>query len=94
MAAVRELTKLHEEIFRGRLGELGDWAQNARGELVLVIEGAEQPETADEDILAELASELDNSESTAGLRNAAEAVADRLGVSKGRVYNLARKYPR
>ncbi len=94
VAAVRELTKLHEEIFRGRLGELENWAQNARGELVLVIEGAEQSEAADEDILAELASELDNSESTAGLRNAAEAVADRLSVSKGRVYNLARKYPR
>ncbi len=40
-AIARELTKLHEEIVRGRLGELAarfDTAQAARGEMVLIID--------------------------------------------------------
>ncbi|MCY4067694.1 MAG: 16S rRNA (cytidine(1402)-2'-O)-methyltransferase [Acidimicrobiaceae bacterium] len=37
----RELTKLHEEIVRGRLGELRDWAAaGVKGEAVIVLEGA------------------------------------------------------
>ena len=98
VAAVRELTKLHEEVFRGTLGELADRAQeeqkkqeNLRGELVLVIEGAEKPAVKDEDILTELSAELEHPGSSVGMRNAAESVAARLGVSKGRVYHLARK---
>ena len=91
VTAVRELTKLHEEVFRGTLGELADWAQEGlRGELVLVIEGAERPEVKDEDILTELSVELEHPGSSVGMRSAAEAVAARLGVSKGRVYDLAR----
>jgi 16S rRNA (cytidine1402-2'-O)-methyltransferase len=41
----RELTKLHEEILRGSLAELAEWAATGqpRGEIVLVVAGA--PET-------------------------------------------------
>ena len=95
VAAVRELTKLHEEVFRGTLSGLADWAQEyprgERGELVLVIEGAERPAVKDEDILTELSVELEHPGSSVGMRGAAEAVAARLGVSKRRVYDLARK---
>lgn len=43
---LRELTKIHEEIRRGTLGALRDWAAGAgpRGEIVLVVAGA--PATA------------------------------------------------
>lgn len=40
-AVCRELTKLHEEIVRGTLGELAAWAEEGvRGEIVLVVGGA------------------------------------------------------
>ena len=45
----------------------------------------------DADILAELAAELEHPGSSVGMRNAAETVAARLGVSKSRAYHLARK---
>ncbi|MGH9118619.1 MAG: 16S rRNA (cytidine(1402)-2'-O)-methyltransferase, partial [Acidimicrobiales bacterium] len=45
VAVGRELTKLHEEMWRGLLGEAVHWAATTapRGELVLVIEGAAEP---------------------------------------------------
>jgi 16S rRNA (cytidine1402-2'-O)-methyltransferase len=57
----RELTKLHEEAVRGSLGELAErFADGARGEVTLVIEGAaELPpprvEALDDEIRARLA---------------------------------------
>lgn len=40
-AVARELTKLHEEVKRGTLGELAQWAaEGVRGEISVVIEGA------------------------------------------------------
>jgi 16S rRNA (cytidine1402-2'-O)-methyltransferase len=42
--ACRELTKTHEEIRRGTLGELADWAGGGvLGEVTLVVEGAARP---------------------------------------------------
>lgn len=41
MAVARELTKLHEEVFRGRISEaLSHFAGEVRGEIALVVEGA------------------------------------------------------
>jgi len=41
--AARELTKLHEEVARGPLGELAErFAEGGRGEFTLVVEGAEE----------------------------------------------------
>src|SRR5262245_20858977 len=47
VAVARELTKLHEEVVRGTLADVHDWASRStpRGEHVLVIEGA--PEAVD-----------------------------------------------
>jgi 16S rRNA (cytidine1402-2'-O)-methyltransferase len=46
----RELTKLHEEIARGSLGELADrFGEGTRGEVTLVIGGAPGGEVADRD---------------------------------------------
>ena len=43
----RELTKLHEETLRGTLNELAGWARatQVRGEIVIVVAGAEPAET-------------------------------------------------
>jgi len=42
----RELTKLHEEIVRGSLAEIGEWAgaHTAKGEITLVVAGAPHAE--------------------------------------------------
>jgi 16S rRNA (cytidine1402-2'-O)-methyltransferase len=53
-ALCRELTKLHEEVRRGTLGELRDSVvDGVRGEVTLVVAGAPEPEpvTVDEDEL-------------------------------------------
>ena len=40
MAVCRELTKIHEEVFRGTVGEALDHFKETRGEFVLVVAGA------------------------------------------------------
>lgn len=87
----RELTKLHETIVRGTLGdiELGQ----PRGEYVLVVEGARAVgATPDDDaVRAALRGEL---AAGASRRDAAAAVARRLGVARRVAYDLAVAEPR
>ena len=88
-AVARELTKLHEEVVRGRLAELCEWAAGSpvRGEVTVVVEGApddERPATDDE-LLAAAAILLD---AGATRRDAAAAVATSRGVSRRRVHTL------
>ncbi|MEO6989276.1 MAG: 16S rRNA (cytidine(1402)-2'-O)-methyltransferase [Aquihabitans sp.] len=85
----RELTKLHEEHWRGTLAEAVVRVAEVepRGEYVLVLDGAEAPPAAtDEAIVAALAQARADGAST---RDAVAAVVDRLGVAKRRVYDLA-----
>jgi 16S rRNA (cytidine1402-2'-O)-methyltransferase len=50
IAVARELTKLHEEIWRGRVsGAREHFSADVRGEITLVIAGADEPEPWDED---------------------------------------------
>ena len=88
--AVRELTKLHEEIWRGTLADLAEWAAaGLRGELVLVIEGAAPPAPpTDADIAAALLVER-AAGSAASLRDLTATVAGALNVSRRRVYEVA-----
>ena len=90
---VRELTKMHEEIWRGGLGASVSSAMAGapRGEFVVVLGGAAEPAPVDDDTLAEaLAEQL-----AAGLgrRDAAAAVAARLGVARNRAYDVAVRLP-
>jgi 16S rRNA (cytidine1402-2'-O)-methyltransferase len=85
----RELTKLHEEHWRGTLAEAVAWAKASepRGELVLVVDGAPPPPAVDAGrIEAALADELDGG---ASARDAAATVAQVLGVPKRRTYEMA-----
>lgn len=89
VAVARELTKLHEEIWRGTLGAAAEWAERSQppGELVLVLEGAPPAPTVDDEMVREAvtAAMADGS----SVRDAAAQVASELGVPKRRAYQLA-----
>ena len=85
----RELTKLHEESWRGTLTEaIARVAEvEPRGEYVLVLDGAPVPDdVTDEAIVVALAAERALGAST---RDAVAAVTAALAVPKRRVYDLA-----
>ena len=92
IAVCRELTKLHEEVFRGAISEALEWAQAPRGEYVLVVQGADepgQPEAAQPGWEAEALKRLARLR-TSGVRarEAVAQVAEALQLPKNRVYRL------
>lgn len=92
VVAVRELTKLHEEIWRGSLRELAEWAgAGIRGEVALVIEAAPPPAPPTEEDIAEALAEERAAAPDASVRDITSAVAGRLRVSRRRVYDQARR---
>lgn len=91
VAVVRELTKLHEEVWRGSLADAAAAfsARDVRGEIVLVIAGAPAPEPArDDDVDAAVRAALGD-DPDAGPRQVADRVALALGVSRRRAYEAA-----
>jgi 16S rRNA (cytidine1402-2'-O)-methyltransferase len=98
-AAVRELTKVHEQVLRGPLAEVRERlaAQGPRGELTLVVGGA-PPGGAGQarpaDLAAEVAVLVDGGAST---RDAITTVAESTGTPRRTVYQAvldARGEPR
>jgi 16S rRNA (cytidine1402-2'-O)-methyltransferase len=87
VAVARELTKLHEEVWRGSLAEAVEWASGEPpGEMVVVVDGApERAEPTDDEIRMALAAELAGG---ASARDAAGTVAHELGVARRRAYQL------
>ena len=85
-AVARELTKLHEEVLRGRLSELPEVldAATLKGEIVVVIGGADAAEAPDAGALVDEARAL-MAEGTRA-RDAAKAVATRHGASANEIY--------
>jgi 16S rRNA (cytidine1402-2'-O)-methyltransferase len=89
VAVARELTKLHEEVWRGTLAEAAAWATDREppGEIVLVVDGApEEPPPDDDALTVALRERLAAGSSP---RDAAAAVAATFGVAKRRAYDLA-----
>lgn len=90
-ALARELTKLHEEIVRGRLSELrARFPGDVRGEVTLVIAGAAEapvespPDTPEEEILRRLSAGEAPTE-------VARAIAKGRGVPRGEAYALVER---
>ena len=91
VAVVRELTKLHEEVWRGSLSDAAQAfaARQVRGEVVLVIGGSPPGAPAGEaDVEAAVRAFLDDDPS-AGPRQAADLVAASLNVPRRRAYEAA-----
>ena len=85
----RELTKLHEEVRRGTLAELAGWAESerVRGEIVIIVEGAQAPETPEAQDVVQLV--LDRVAGGERLKSACAAVAAETGTSKRDLYEAA-----
>jgi 16S rRNA (cytidine1402-2'-O)-methyltransferase len=87
-AVCRELTKTHEEVRRGGLGELAAWAaEGVRGEVTIVVSGATVSTSVapDPDSLRAAVSAAEAEGTTR--RDAIRSVADRAGVPKRTVYD-------
>lgn len=86
---VRELTKKFEEVVRGKLSELIDWAQSEpKGEMVLLLAGTSRGE-ANYEVLAQRALAL--AQTGIGLKQAVGEVAKESGASKSVIYEYALK---
>jgi 16S rRNA (cytidine1402-2'-O)-methyltransferase len=91
VAVARELTKVFETVWRGTLGEAvaGEGGPEPRGEQVIVLgprKASEEDVPDDAEVRAALVAELGTG---ASVRDAAAAVAGRLGISRRRAYELA-----
>lgn len=96
VAICRELTKLHEEIKRGKIDELIDYFKNTapKGEFVLVIEGKQQEHIDREnkekwENLSIKDHILNVMESGISKKEAIKYVAKERGLSKNEVYKYA-----
>jgi 16S rRNA (cytidine1402-2'-O)-methyltransferase len=89
VVVARELTKLHEEVWRGDLDGALEWVGDREppGEMVLVLGGAPAaPPASDAEVTAALADALGGG---ASVRDAATRVAADLGVGRRHAYDLA-----
>jgi 16S rRNA (cytidine1402-2'-O)-methyltransferase len=90
-AVCRELTKTHEEVRRGPLGDLVEWAAaGVRGEVTIVVQGAPEPGPVDDPATL---SRLVAAEEQVGSsrKDAIALVARRSGVPKRYVYDIVYK---
>jgi 16S rRNA (cytidine1402-2'-O)-methyltransferase len=90
-AVCRELTKTYEEVKRGGLGELADWAaEGVRGEITVVVSGASESEqreasglvTAEDWVAAVASREADGEDRKVAIGS----VAKEAGVPRREVY--------
>lgn len=86
-AVCRELTKTYEEVRRGGLAELADWAaEGVRGEITVVVGGATPRATSVEEALPGIQERVAAGER---LKDVCAEVATQTGLSKKALYDAA-----
>ncbi|GAG43046.1 unnamed protein product, partial [marine sediment metagenome] len=81
----RELTKLHEEVFRGTVSQAIEHFTAPRGEFTLVIEGSKEPEKPQ--LTDEVKKQLNEMKgSGVGAKEAVARVAAETGLSRKELY--------
>lgn len=86
-AVCRELTKTYEEVRRGSLAELAEWAvDGARGEITVVVDGASQREFSLADAVDQV---LDLVAGGVRMKDACGQVSEATGLSKKALYDAA-----
>ena len=88
VAVCREMTKMHEEVFRGSLTDALAYFQQPRGEFTLVFEGAQDAHADDEalEAAATMLNELRTQD--LGAKRAVSHVSAVTGLSRRQVYRL------
>jgi len=87
VTVVRELTKLHEEIWRGSLKTATQHYESPpKGEVVIVLEGSTHEANISDDQVVKTLREAKDLGLSA--RDASNQVSKQLGVSRGRAYKL------
>ena len=87
-AVCRELTKTYEEVRRGPLGELAQWAaEGVRGEITVVVEGAPEPGPGDLEPAELVRRVVAREEAGERRKEAIAAVAAEAGVPKRDVFD-------
>jgi len=86
-AVCRELTKTYEEVRRGTLTELAEWAEaGVKGEITIVVAGAERVAPSLEDAVAGIRQRVDAGER---LKDVAADVSAHTGLSKKALYDAS-----
>lgn len=88
IAVARELTKVHEEVWRGSISSAAEYFHDPRGEFVLVVQGNTDPQVGKwtkEELLSTIREELDAGETPSAL---AAKLADRSGWPRRDIYAL------
>ena len=89
VAVCREMTKLHEEVFRGSVSEALSHFGKPRGEFTLVLEGVPVENDNGADLVALASSLLDEMRMEgAGARHAVSHVTAVTGLSRRQVYRM------
>ena len=89
IAACREMTKMHEEVFRGTAADALGYFDSPRGEFTLVISGGSDVAPDDEDATSLALSLLEQLRADgAGARHAVEHVTAVTGLSRRKVYRM------
>lgn len=84
-AIAREVTKMHEEVKRGKISALAEYFINPRGEFVIVVEGKGEEKTGEEELEARLMKLLE----TNSVKEAVARLAVESGVSRKEIYDMA-----
>ncbi|MDR0944690.1 MAG: 16S rRNA (cytidine(1402)-2'-O)-methyltransferase [Bifidobacteriaceae bacterium] len=89
-AVCRELTKTHQEVRRGGLGELAEWARDGLlGEVTVCVGGVPAPGAGGEALAAGVAEVLDRVGAGERLAAAAAQVAKATGLTRRELYEAA-----
>jgi len=86
-AVCRELTKTYEEVVRGPLAELAEWArEDVRGEIVVVVAGAPPREASLDAVVGEVLGRVESGER---LKDAVRELARSSGIGQRELYAAA-----
>jgi len=89
IVVARELTKIFEEVKRGKVSEFIDGKTKLKGEITIIIQGEQKASVilTDEELIKKIKSFLKNKQLS--LRDAVAEVVSQTGTSKKKIYDLA-----